>query len=277
MILLDGDALAARMRAAMALRVKELAAQGRTPCIATLLIGNDPFSAAYISRKHADCAALGIMSRDLRITLDTDTDSALEQVRALNNDQNVTGFLVQLPLPDHLDEQTILESISPEKDIDGLHPVNLGRLVAGTDGILPCTPAGILALLRHYDVPLAGRNVAIVGRGALVGRPLAMLLSRSGVDATVTLLHSHSTDIAEHTGRADLVISAAGVQGLIRADMLRPGAAVVGVGISYDAAGNMVSDIAEDVAGIAGWVTPPHGSVGALTRAFLLQNVLDLC
>lgn len=250
--------------------------QGRIPCVATLLIGEDAASESYIGRKHADCAALDIASRDVRMPRDATTAEVLAKVAALNADAAVTGFLIQLPLPSHLDARTITEAVDPAKDVDGLHPVNLGRLLAGVDGILSCTPAGILALLRHHDVPLAGRHVAIIGRGALVGRPLAMLLSSPSVDATVTLLHRGSGDLGDVTRTADVVISAAGVPDLVRADMVRRGAAVVGVGISYDTSGAMVSDVAPEVTQVAGWVTPPHGSVGALTRAFLLRNLLDL-
>ena len=197
-------------------------------------------------------------------------------VDAMNADEAVHGFLVQLPLPPHLDHATFLERVDPGKDIDGLHPENLGRLVQGVPTILPCTPAGILELLRHHGVPLAGRSVVIVGRGALVGRSLSMLLSLKGIDATITLAHSHSANLAQITRRADVIVSATGVPGLIRAGMVRPGAAVVGVGISRDDRGRMLSDIADDVAKVAGWVTPRHGSVGALTRAMLLKNLLDL-
>jgi methylenetetrahydrofolate dehydrogenase (NADP+)/methenyltetrahydrofolate cyclohydrolase len=181
--------------------------------------------------------------------------------------------MVQLPLPAGLDEAAMLEAVRPDKDIDGLHPINLGRLLGGQPGILPCTPAAILTLLRAYDIPLAGAEVAIIGRGNLVGRPLAMLLSRRGIDATVTLLHSQSHYLAAATRRADIVISAAGISDLITPDMVKPGAAVIGVGISY-VDGAMISDIAAGVADVAAWITPAHGSVGPLTRAMLLKNLL---
>ena len=182
---------------------------------------------------------------------------------------------MQLPLPAGLDEAEALEAVDPGKDMDGLHPVNLGRLLAGRPGLLPCTPAGVLALLNHHDVPLAGRHVVVIGRGALVGRPLAMLLSMPGVDATVTLAHSRTPDLASLTRQADVIVSAAGRTDLVTAAMVRPGAAVVGVGITY-LDGQMVSDIADDVAEVARWVTPRHGSVGSLTRAMLLKNLLDI-
>ncbi|WP_205963805.1 bifunctional 5,10-methylenetetrahydrofolate dehydrogenase/5,10-methenyltetrahydrofolate cyclohydrolase [Pseudoruegeria sp. SK021] len=273
-LLLDGDALAVRLRADLASRVTALRQRGHSPCLATLLIGDHSASDAYVARKHADCAEIGITSKDIRLPHDIDPQAALAEIAALNADPSVHGFLVQLPLPDHLDAQTLIEAVDPAKDIDGLHPVNLGRLVAAAPGLRPCTPQAILALLRAYNIPLAGRSVVIVGRGALVGRPLAMLLSLPGTDATVTLLHRQSANSAAAIAAADVVISAAGVPDLIRGAMIKPGAAVVGVGISYDAAGQMVSDIAADVGQIARWVTPRHGSVGALTRAFLLSNLV---
>lgn len=183
---------------------------------------------------------------------------------------------MQFPLPEGLDEGEAASSILPTKDIDGLHPYNLGRLLAGTPTVLPCTPAGVLALLESWDIRLSGKRVLVIGRGTLVGRPLAMLLSLRGVDATVTLAHRRTPDLAELARQSDVIISAAGVPDLVTRDMVKPGAAVVGVGITYDADGQLVSDIADDVAAVAGWKTPRHGSVGALTRAFLLANLLQL-
>ena len=272
-ILLDGDALAARLRGEMKENAARLTARGIQPKMATLLVGDDPASASYIARKHADCAEIGIAAEDVRLPADIGPDDLLAEIAALNADPAVHGFMVQLPLPTGLDEAAMLEAIRADKDIDGLHPINLGRLLAGRPAFLPCTPAAILTLLQAYGIPLAGAEVVIVGRGNLVGRPLAMLLSQRGMDATVTLLHSQSRDLAAATRRADIVIAAAGVPNLITAEMVRPSAAIVGVGISY-VDGAMVSDIAPDVAEIAGWVTPPHGSVGPLTRAALLANVL---
>ena len=277
--LLDGDALAEGLRRQMTARAAQLRRHGITPCMATVLVGENAASASYIGRKHADCAEIGIEARDIRLPADTSMPGLLDQVAALNADASVHGLMVQLPLPRALDDDAALAAVSPAKDIDGLHPENLGRLLAGapdllTTGLLPCTPHAILQLLRHHAVPLSGARVAVIGRGPLVGRPLAMLLSLKGIDAEVTLLHGASRDLAEVTRRADVVIAAAGQPGLVTAEMIRPGAAVVGVGITYGADGQMVSDIAADVAGVAGWVTPPHGSVGALTRAALLQNLL---
>lgn len=272
--LLDGDALAARLFAALTPRITALRDAGIIPRLATVLVGEDPASAQYITRKHANCAELGIGSDDIRLP-HTDTADLLALVARLNDDPKVHGVMVQLPLPAGLDEIRIGEAIAPQKDVDGLHPLNLGRLLNGTPGLRPCTPMGILDLLRTHDIALQGARVAIIGRGTLVGRPLTMVLSQPGIDAEVTLLHRASRDLAAATRRADVVISAAGVPGLIRAEMIRPGAAVVGVGISF-VDGAMVSDIAEDVADVAGHVTPRHGSIGALTRARLMRNLVEI-
>lgn len=272
-ILLDGDALAGRLRGEMKADAAQLIARGIQPKMATVLVGDDPASASYVARKHADCAEIGITVEDMRLPATITADKLLAAIAALNADPSVHGFMVQLPLPAGLDEAAMLEAVRPDKDIDGLHPINLGRLLAGQPGFLPCTPAAILTLLQAYDIPLAGAEVAIVGRGNLVGRPLAMLLSQRGIDATVTLLHSQSRDLAAATRRADFVISAAGVPDLITPEMVKPGAAVIGVGITY-LNGAMTSDIAPGVADVAAWLTPPHGSVGPLTRAMLLKNLL---
>ncbi|WP_430251182.1 bifunctional 5,10-methylenetetrahydrofolate dehydrogenase/5,10-methenyltetrahydrofolate cyclohydrolase [Neorhizobium sp. DAR64860/K0K1] len=274
--LLDGEALAARLRREMTAEVAGLRARGIAPKMVTVLVGDDPASATYIGRKHADCAEVGIEAIDLRLPSDTTTEALLERIAAVNADPAIYGQMVQLPLPPDIDETKVMTAVSPAKDIDGLHPQNLGLLLAGKPGLLPCTPAAILALLQGNAVPLAGRRVAIIGRGQLVGRPLAMLLSARGTDATVTLLHSGSRDIAEDVRRADIVIAALGQPGFVTADMVKPGAAVVGVGISYGTDGSMISDVAADVADVAGWVTPPQGSVGALTRAMLLRNLLQI-
>lgn len=274
--LLDGEALAARLRREMTAEVADLRARGIAPKMVTVLVGDDPASATYIGRKHADCAEVGIEAIDLRLPSDTTTEALLERIAAVNADPAIYGQMVQLPLPPDIDETKVMTAVSPAKDIDGLHPQNLGLLLAGKPGLLPCTPAAILALLQDNAVPLAGRGVAIIGRGQFVGRPLTVLLSAKGIDATVTLLHSGSRDIAEDIRRADIVIAALGQPGFVTADMVKPGAAVVGVGISYGADGSMVSDVAADVAEVAGWVTPPQGSVGALTRAMLLRNLLQI-
>jgi methylenetetrahydrofolate dehydrogenase (NADP+) / methenyltetrahydrofolate cyclohydrolase len=275
-VCLDGDVLAATLRRQMAARATRLRAIGVTPKLATVLVGDNPASASYIARKHADCAEIGIKATDIRLPAKTSQAQLLAHVAALNADPLVHGLMVQLPLPAGLDDDAALAAVDPAKDIDGLHPENLGRLLAGTPGLLPCTPHAIWQLLRHHQVPLKGAKVVIIGRGPLVGRPLSMLLSMRGIDASVTLLHSASRDIAEATRAADVVIAALGRPGFVTADMVRPGAAVVGVGITYGDGCSMVSDVAEDVASVAGHVTPPHGSVGPLTRAALLQNLLEI-
>lgn len=275
-IILDGDRLARNIRARLVADIAHLRERTIAPCLATILVGENAASEAYVARKHADCRELGIASREIRLPA-TATAQELERcIDELNHDPSVHGFLVQLPLPPHLDDNHFLGCVAPSKDIDGLHPENLGKLLRGDPILLPCTPAGILALLRHHEVPLAGRKVVIVGRGPLVGRPLAMLLSMQGTDATVTLAHSRTPDLARLTAEADVIVSAVGMPDLIRAEMVRPGSAVVGVGISYDGDGRMISDIASDVGSVARWVTPPHGSVGALTRVMLLSNLLQL-
>ncbi|UXN73271.1 bifunctional methylenetetrahydrofolate dehydrogenase/methenyltetrahydrofolate cyclohydrolase [Devosia sp. A8/3-2] len=272
-ILLDGDRLAERLQGEMKADAAQLIARGIQPKLATVLVGDDPASASYVTRKHADCVEIGIMVEDVRLPAAITSSELLATIAALNADPSMHGFMVQLPLPSGLVEAAMLEAVRPDKDIDGLHPINLGRLLAGQPGFLPCTPAAILTLLQAYDIPLAGAEVAIVGRGTLVGRPLSMLLSQRGTDATITLLHSHSRNLAATTRRADIIISAAGIPDLITPEMVKPGAAVIGVGISY-VGGTMTSDIASGVANVAGWLTPPHGSVGALTRAMLLKNLL---
>lgn len=274
-IVLDGDLLAIELRREMKTRVGALRAVGVTPKIATVLVGDDSASQSYITRKHADCRELDIESIDLRLPQTISMPALLGQIDDLNRDKTVHGFLVQLPLPSHIDEARVLSGVDHQKDIDGLHPFNLGALCAGSPKILACTPSGILALLRHYHVPIAGKNVTIIGRGMLTGRPLAMLLSLPGIDAAVTLVHSKTPDVAVYTQQADVVISATGQPDLVTASMVKPGAAVVGVGIGFNAKSEMISDIADDVASVAGWVTPRHGSVGALTRAKLLSNLID--
>lgn len=275
-IVLDGDDLARRIRGELANEARALRDAGIVPTLATVLVGDNPASRAYVARKHADCREVGIESRELNLPANTSRTELLSVIRRLNDDPAVHGFLVQFPLPEGLDEGEAASSILPTKDIDGLHPYNLGRLLAGTPTVLPCTPAGVLALLESWDIRLSGKRVLVIGRGTLVGRPLAMLLSLRGVDATVTLAHRRTPDLAELARQSDVIISAAGVPDLVTRDMVKPGAAVVGVGITYDADGQLVSDIADDVAAIAGWKTPRHGSVGALTRAFLLANLLQL-
>ncbi len=272
--LLDGKALAAEIRAGLTRRVAALAERGIVPGLGTVLVGDDPGSRAYVNGKHRDCAQVGIAS----IRWDLPADASQAQVEAvvdeLNDDSACTGYIVQLPLPGDLDAHAVLNRMDPAKDADGLHPVNLGKLVLGQPGPLPCTPRGITELLRHYGVAIAGAEVTVIGRGITVGRALGLLLTRRSENATVTLCHTGTKDLAAHTRNADIVVVAAGRPGLLTADMIKPGAAVVDVGITRTEAG-LVGDVAPDVAVVAGWLAPIPGGVGPMTRAMLLANVVD--
>lgn len=272
--ILDGKATAAQIKTDLARRVTALTEAGRRPGLATVLVGDDPGSAAYVAGKHRDCEQVGI--RSIRVDLPGDiTQADLDtELARLNDDPECTGYIVQLPLPRHLDEGRALELIDPAKDADGLHPVNLGRLVLGIPAPLPCTPRGIVELLRRHDVPIAGAEVCVVGRGVTVGRPLGLLLTRKAENATVTLCHTGTRDIAAHTRSADIVVSAAGVPGLITPEMVRPGAAVLDVGITRTDAG-LVGDVAPGVRDVAGWLAPMPGGAGPMTRAMLLVNVVE--
>ncbi|HEV7624219.1 MAG TPA: bifunctional methylenetetrahydrofolate dehydrogenase/methenyltetrahydrofolate cyclohydrolase [Amnibacterium sp.] len=278
---LDGAATAAGLRHEIAVRVAALRSAGVRPGLGTLLVGDDPASVAYVAGKHRDCAEVGIESVRIDLPADATERDVLEAVDTLNGDPAVTGFLVQLPLPDGIDERRVLEAVEPGKDADGLHPSNLGRLVLAAegpiDGPLPCTPAGILELLRRYDVPVAGRHVVVVGRGLTVGRPLGLLLSRKGVDATVTLGHSRTPELPAVTRRADVVVVAAGVPHLVTPDWIRPGAAVVDVGLTrttVDGRTRLLGDVHPDVAAVAAHLSPVPGGVGPMTRAMLVTNVV---
>lgn len=278
-IILDGKATAAEIKDELRVRVKALAERGVTPGLGTVLVGADPGSEAYVNGKHRDCAEVGIASIRRELPAGA-TQQQLDDVLAeLNADPGCHGYIVQLPLPAHLDTQRALEMIDPDKDADGLHPVNLGRLVLGYDGPLPCTPRGIVELLRRYDVPLRGANVALVGRGNTVGRPLGLLLNRRSENATVTLCHTGTLDLAAHTRAADIVIVAAGVPGLLTADMITPGTTVVDVGITRvigdDGKGRYTGDVDPEVAQVAGRLAPMPGGVGPMTRAMLLTNVVE--
>jgi methylenetetrahydrofolate dehydrogenase (NADP+)/methenyltetrahydrofolate cyclohydrolase len=272
--ILDGRATAATIRGEIAERVAKLASRGVLPGLGTVLVGDDPGSRAYVNGKHRDCAQVGIAS----IRRDLPAAATQEQVEAvvdeLNADPACTGYLVQLPLPAGLDAARVLHRIDPAKDADGLHPLNLGRLVLGEAGPLPCTPRGIVELLRRYDVPIAGADVTVIGRGITVGRSLGLLLTRRSENATVTLCHTGTRDLAMHTGGADIVVVAAGRPGLLTADMIRPGAAVLDVGITRTDAG-LTGDVAVGVAEVAGFLAPMPGGVGPMTRAMLLANVVD--
>jgi methylenetetrahydrofolate dehydrogenase (NADP+) / methenyltetrahydrofolate cyclohydrolase len=278
---LDGKAVAAQIRAELTQRVAALA--GTRPGLGTVLVGEDPGSRAYVNGKHRDCAQVGIAS----IRRDLPADATQAQVEAvvdeLNADPACTGYIVQLPLPAGLDAHAVLDRMDPAKDADGLHPANLGKLVLGEPGPLPCTPRGIAELLRRYGVPIAGADVTVIGRGITVGRALGLLLTRRTENATVTLCHTGTKDLAAHTRTADIVVVAAGRPGLLTADMVKPGAAVVDVGITRTDADpktpsnrpRLVGDVAADAAEVAGWLAPMPGGVGPMTRAMLLANVVE--
>lgn len=273
-IVLDGKATREKIFADLQARVAALRGTGVTPGLGTVIVGDDPGSHAYVRGKHRDCAAVGITSirRDLPAT--TSQDELFAVIDELNADPACTGYIVQLPLPPGLNTGAVLERMDPNKDADGLHPMNLGRLVLGEPGPLPCTPRGIVELLRHFDVPIAGAGVTIVGRGITVGRTLGLLLSRRSENATVTLCHTGTADLAAEVSRADIVVAAAGRPGLITADMVKPAAAVVDVGITRTDAG-LTGDVDPEVAKVAGYLAPVPGGVGPMTRAMLLANVVE--
>lgn len=268
---LDGKATLASIKDELRARVAALRERGVVPGLGTVLVGDDPGSHWYVNAKHKDCASIGISS----IRRDLPADATQAQVEGvideLNADPECTGFLVQQPTG--LDEFALLSRVDPDKDVDGLHPVNLGKLVLGEPGPLPCTPIGAIELLRRFGVELNGAEVVVVGRGLTVGRPLGLLLTRRSENATVTLCHTGTRDLAAHTRTADVVIAAAGVPGLITADMVKPGAAVLDVGVSR-VDGKIAGDVADDVAQVAGFVSPNPGGVGPMTRAMLLSNVV---
>jgi len=272
--LLDGRATASAIKSELATRVAALAQRGVVPGLGTVLVGDDPGSHAYVAGKHRDCAEVGITSIREDLPADATQADVLAAVDRLNTDPTCTGYIVQLPLPAGVDAGAVLEAIDPDKDADGLHPTNLGRLVLGVPAPLPCTPRGVVELLRRYGVPLAGAEVCVVGRGVTVGRPLGLLLTRRSENATVTLCHTGTRDLAAHLAAADIIVAAAGVAHLVTADLVRPGAAVLDVGITRTAAG-LVGDVAPDVADVAGWLAPMPGGVGPMTRAMLLANVVE--
>ncbi len=272
--ILDGKATAAAIREELTRRVAELASHGRAPGLATVLVGDDPGSRIYVNAKHRDCAQVGIVSIRRDLPADASQQQVEEVIDQLNADPACTGYIVQLPLPPGLDARAVLHRMDPAKDADGLHPVNLGRLVLGEPGPLPCTPHGIVVLLRRYDVPIAGAEVTVVGRGITVGRSLGLLLTRRSENATVTLCHTGTKDLAAHTRSADIVVVAAGRPGLLTADMIRPGAAVLDVGITRTDAG-LVGDVSPGVAEVAAYLAPMPGGVGPMTRAMLLANVVE--
>jgi methylenetetrahydrofolate dehydrogenase (NADP+)/methenyltetrahydrofolate cyclohydrolase len=273
--ILDGQALAWRVRAEITERVAALAAEGIQPGLGTILVGDDPASERYVALKHDDCREVGIVSVHEHLPVETSQDELEAVIRRFNADPAVHAYLVQIPLPKGLDEEAALLAMDDAKDVDGLHPLNLGRLVMGAPGPLPCTPAGIVELLHAYDVPVEGRHVVVIGRGITIGRPLALLLAlkRPGCNAAVTVVHTAVPDLAEHVRRADIVIAAAGSPGLVTPDMVKPGAAVVGAGTTWEGR-KVLSDVEESVAEVAGWITPRIGGVGPMTRAMLLRNTV---
>ena len=281
-IILDGRATAKAIKLELSERVSKLKQSGITPGLGTLLVGDDPGSHSYVSGKHRDCAEVGV--RSIRIDLPGSASKAdiFSAVRELNESPEVTGYIVQLPLPLGIDTNELLEAMDPDKDADGLHPINLGKLVLNVAGEmkspLPCTPSGIIELLRRYDIEIAGKEVAVIGRGITVGRPLGLLLTRRGIDATATLLHSGSKDIPGSVRRADIVVAAVGVPHFVKADWVKPGAVVLDVGITrIESSGQaqLVGDVDPGVAAVAGYLSPNPGGVGPMTRAMLVKNVVD--
>jgi methylenetetrahydrofolate dehydrogenase (NADP+)/methenyltetrahydrofolate cyclohydrolase len=274
-ILLDGEAVAARIRGEVADRVARLRGEGISVGLGTVLVGSDAPSGRYVAMKHEDCAEVGMYSAGEHLP-ETATQTEVDDVVArFNADARISAYLVQLPLPDGLDEERTLLAVNPDKDVDGLHPTNLGRLVMGTPGPLPCTPAGIVELLHAYDVPVEGRHVVVIGRGLTIGRPLALLLAlkRPGCNAAVTVVHTGVDDMASIVRTADVVVAAAGRAGLVTPDMIKPGAAVVSAGTSWEGK-RLIPDVVEEVAEVAGWITPRLGGVGPMTRAMLLRNAV---
>jgi len=275
-VILDGKALAASIKKDLTARTSALKASGKVPGLGTILVGDDPGSLSYVSGKHRDCKEVGITSLRVDLPASASQSDVLAAIKDLNSAAECTGYIVQLPLPKAIDTQIILEAIDPAKDADGLHPMNLGRLVAGYDAPLPCTPRGIVALLNHYKINLDGAEVVVIGRGLTVGRPLGLLLSRRQENATVTLTHTGTKDLAFHTQRADIVVAAIGQSHFLKAAMVKKGATLIDVGISRTADG-LDGDICPGAYEVAGYVSPMPGGVGPMTRAMLLQNVVESC
>lgn len=271
---LDGSLFRDELFDDLARRVQALKERGIVPGLATVLVGDDPASHSYVRMKHRDCEQIGVNSIRRDLPADVSQEDLFAVIDELNADDACTGYIVQLPLPKHLDENAVLERIDPDKDADGLHPVNLGRLVLNEPAPLPCTPNGAIALLRRFDVELAGKDVVVIGRGVTVGRPIGLMLTSRSVNATVTLCHTGTRDLASHTRRADVVIAAAGQAHMLTPDMVKPGAAIVDVGVSRKD-GKLAGDVHPDVWEVAGAVSPNPGGVGPLTRAFLVKNVVE--
>ncbi|MEH6379264.1 bifunctional methylenetetrahydrofolate dehydrogenase/methenyltetrahydrofolate cyclohydrolase [Streptomyces sp. KLMMK] len=273
--ILDGKATAAAIKSELTVRVEALKAKGVQPGLGTVLVGDDPGSKWYVAGKHRDCAEVGIASiqRELPATATQEEIEAV--VRELNDNPDCTGYIVQLPLPKGIDTNRVLELMDPAKDADGLHPMSLGRLVLNETGPLPCTPNGIIELLRRHDVELNGKHVVVVGRGITVGRSIGLLLTRRTENSTVTLCHTGTRDLSAHLREADIIVAAAGVGHLIKPEDVKPGAAVLDVGVSRDGEGKIMGDVDPAVAKVAGWVSPNPGGVGPMTRALLLVNVVE--
>jgi methylenetetrahydrofolate dehydrogenase (NADP+)/methenyltetrahydrofolate cyclohydrolase len=278
--ILDGLATAKAIKKELTAQVADLKKRGITPGLGTLLVGDDPGSHAYVSGKHRDCAEVGIKSIRIDLPASASKSDILMAINELNSSKDVTGYIIQLPLPVGIDSLELLELIDPAKDADGLHPVNLGRLVLNVSGEMqspvPCTPAGIVELLRRYNVSLSGKKVAVLGRGVTVGRPLGLLLTRKGIDATVTLLHSASKNIPEALQNADVIVAAIGVPHFVKPEWVKAGAAVLDVGISRTEGSKLVGDVDPKASEVAGYLSPNPGGVGPMTRAMLLQNVVQL-
>lgn len=271
--LIDGKRLAARVRERVAYQVSELEARGLAAALAVVLVGDDQASATYVRSKLKDCEQCGIASRDYKLPASTSQAELVDLVNTLNADPAVTGILVQMPLPDHLDAEQVIAAISPEKDVDGFHPESLGRLVRGLPGLRPCTPAGIMAMLDEYQVDLAGKHAVIVGRSSIVGKPMAfMLLER---DATISVAHSRTRDVAEICKTADVLVVACGIARLVRGEWVKPGAVVIDVGMDRDENGKLCGDVDfASVSKVAGAITPVPGGVGPMTRAMLMSNIV---
>ena len=274
--ILDGKALASAIKAELAIRVVALKAQGITPGLGTVLVGNDPGSLSYVGGKHRDCTEVGINSIRVDLPESATEKDVLAAIADLNSAKECTGYIVQLPLPKAINTQKVLEAIDPSKDADGLHPLNLGRLVAGYDAPLPCTPRAIVALLEHYKIATKGAEVTVIGRGLTVGRPLGLLLTRKQENATVTLTHTGTKDLIKHTKNADIVVAAIGQPHFLKAEMIKSGAVIIDVGISRTPEG-LVGDVCPGVFEKASYVAPMPGGVGPMTRAMLLTNVVDAC
>ncbi len=281
--ILDGKKAAAEIKDELRERVAALKEKGITPGLGTILVGEDPGSKWYVAGKHKDCAEVGMASIRVDLPEDTTQDEILAKIEELNEDPACTGYIVQLPLPKHVDQDVILEAIDPAKDADGLHPMNLGRLVANVNNPmtspLPCTPKGVVELLYRNDIDLKGKNVLVVGRGVTIGRPIGLLLTRRSVNATVTLAHTGTVDLADHLSRADVVVAAAGSPHMIKADQLKPGAIVLDVGVSRvddgDGKAVVTGDVDPEAYHVASWISPNPGGVGPMTRAMLLANVVE--